>query len=358
MKIDNVQISADCEEVLQELRNQLEINQIPLLQKPPRQSGNSLQVQCPYHSNGQERKASAGIRKEDGKFHCFSCGEIHTFPEVVSYCFGKNDMGMYGIQWLMKNFGTVEKEERKDVELDMFRNRSIIRDYSVDDTNIDSFSCGNNICRNSGGNNQYVTEKELEKYRFYHPYMYKRKLTDEIIDLFDIGYDRKTKCLTFPVRDIHGNCLFLARRSVETKYFNYPAGAEKPLYGLYELNQVYTESYRDSDRMLVRKTLFPTEIIICESMLDALTCWVYGKYALALNGTGNELQFRQLRDLPCRCLVLATDNDPAGWKARDRIRKNVDNKLIMQYDYDTYPPMCKDINDMTEVQFQCLEKIF
>jgi DNA primase len=139
--------------------------------------------------------------------------------------------------------------------------------------------------------------------------------------------------------------LFVARRSTKTKYFNYPAGAEKPLYGIYELSELAK----------LHHGRFEKEIIICESMLDALTCWVYGKYAVALNGLGTELQFKQLRALPCRKLILATDNDKAGMKARERIRQNVKNKIITEY---ILPDGRKDINELTNDEFMRLEEVF
>jgi DNA primase len=165
-------------------------------------------------------------------------------------------------------------------------------------------------------------------------------MTPEVVEIFDVGYDKESRCITFPVRDIKGNCLFVARRSVVTKFFNYPAGAEKPVYGLYELHQL---------------PKFPSEVIICESMIDAITCWVYGKYAVALNGLGNELQFRQLNAMPCRKFILATDNDDAGQSARKRLRKNIRNKLITEY---IFPIDKKDINDLTLEEFNNLEEIF
>ena len=176
--------------------------------------------------------------------------------------------------------------------------------------------------------------------------MYKRKLTDEIIDLFDIGYDKNTECITFPNRDINGNCLFVARRSVKTKFFNYPQDVEKPVYGLYECN-------------ICAKTIknwFPDEIIICESMIDALTCWVYGRYAVALNGTGNENQFKTLRNMPNRKFILATDMDEAGLKARERIRQSLGNKLVTEYVWDIN--VAKDINDMNKEYFDSLKEVF
>jgi hypothetical protein len=240
--------------------------------------------------------------------------------EVISFCFGRTDdiIGTFGWNWLLKNFLVISFEERKDVDLDYSRN-------------------GNSVYGNV--DRDYVSEEELSKYRYYHNYMWQRKMTPEVVEIFDIGYDGATQCITFPVRDIKGNCLFVARRSVVTKFFNYPSGAEKPVYGLYELNQLPE---------------FPTEVIICESMIDAITCWVYGKYAVALNGLGNNLQFKQLNEMPCRKFILATDNDTAGQSARARLRKNISRKLITEY---VFPKDKKDINDLTLEEFRNLKEI-
>jgi 5S rRNA maturation endonuclease (ribonuclease M5) len=270
----------------------------------------------------------------DGMFHCFACNQVHTLQEVISFCFGHEDdyVGAWGWKWLVKNFATVRVEERNDIQLDFSRG-------------------GTNSILHADKNNEYVGQEELDSYRYIHPYMYKRKLTDDIIELFDVGYDEKTHCITFPVRDINGNCLFIARRSVRTKYFNYPAGVNKPLYGIYEL-------YKELDDCNIDKTnmeLYYDSIIVCESMLDALTCWVYGKYAVALNGLGNDLQFSQLKQLPTRKLILATDNDEAGMRARDRIRKHIHNKIITEY---VLPEGRKDINELTEEEFTGLKEIF
>jgi len=182
--------------------------------------------------------------------------------------------------------------------------------------------------------------------------MYKRGLTDEVIELFDIGYDKHSDCITFPVRDVSGNTLFIARRSVKTKFFNYPKDAVKPLYGLYELSLCW----RLRGNLVYGLNLsYPIqEVIICESMLDALSFWTVGKYAVALNGLGNELQFKQLRDLPCRELILCTDMDEKGLQARERIRKKVTNKLITEY---ILPEGRKDANECTKEELQNLKTI-
>ena len=322
MEVNNHVILDDTQDILIELRKQLELNGVKRFAKFI-DSGNNIQTNCPFHKEGQERKPSFGINKKTGECHCFGCGWSGTLSEMISNCFGKDDFGVYGDKWLIRNFVSVAVESRPDIDVDFCRRKKITSETK-----------------------KYISEQELDSYRYTHPYMYKRKLTDEIIDLFDIGYDKSTECITFPNRDINGNCLFIARRSVKTKFFNYPQDVEKPVYGLYECN-------------ICAKTIknwFPNEIIICESMIDALTCWVYGKYAVALNGTGNENQFKTLRNMPNRKFILATDMDEAGLKARERIRQSLGNKLVTEYVWDIN--VAKDINDMNKEYFDSLKEVF
>lgn len=317
MLINNIPFGADLGDILSELQLQLKANNIPLLQSM-RDTPDNIMVSCPYHKGGQERRPSAGILKTDGTFHCFTCGETHTLQEVISFCFGHTEdiIGGFGWEWLLKNFLTVSVEERKSIELNFSRTQPV--------DNVHNF----------------VDENELDKYREYHPYMWERRMTPDVVDIFDIGYDSASECITFPVRDSNGNCLFVARRSVKTKFFNYPSGVEKPVYGIYEIS---------------RLSPYPTEVIICESMIDAITCWVYGKPAVALNGLGNDLQFTQLNKMPCRKFILATDNDEAGKKARKRLRTYIKNKLITEY---VFPFGKKDINDLSKEEFENLKEIF
>lgn len=316
MIINDVQFNAELDDIITELQNQLHLNNIPLIQKTL-ETTTDIMVQCPYHGGGQEKKPSAGIRKSDGMFHCFACNEVHTLPEVISHCFGQDGFGKFGWQWLIKNFATVQIENRTDIKLDFSRNVKPIKKPV------------------------YVTEEELDKYRYYHWYWEKRKITNkDIIELFDLGYDKDSKCVTMPVRDINGNCLFVARRSIRGKFFNYPQGVEKPVYGLYEIKTAKVNA---------------DEIIICESMIDALTAWQYGKIAVALNGLGTDLQFQQLNKFPCRKYILATDNDNAGMNARIRIKRNLKHKIITQY---IIPKDRKDLNDLEKCEFDSLKEIF
>lgn len=173
----------------------------------------------------------------------------------------------------------------------------------------------------------------LEQYRYIHPYMYKRKMTDAIIELFDIGYDRESDCITFPVRDASGRALFVARRSVKDKWYSYPRGAEKPLYGLYEAYREYPND---------------TEVYITESMINCLTLWNYGIPAIALNGTGSKEQYERLKNIKYRTLVLCLDPDNAGRTGMNKIKNYCKNKIIKTVTYKDN----RDINDLTRQEVQ------
>lgn len=310
----HTEILNDSIDVINTLRFDLARKDIQLLEKDPRESGNNIQIQCPYHSNGQERKPSAGIRKTDGLFHCFSCQKTQSLPQVISYCFGRDDGGYYGKKWIIDNFQTRESyrpTKRHEVEK--------IKDV-----------------------NEFVSEEELDSYRWTHPYWEKRGIVNEhILEYFDLGYDREKKMITMPVRDIKGRCEFVAKRSVNTKFFQYPPGVSKPLYGLYELYQtgLMGSCYINTD---IKK------LFICESMIDCILLWQAGYYAVALNGLGNNRQFKQLNELPISHFILATDNDEAGKSARVRIKKNV-TRFFTEI---KFPKGIKDIGECTREQIE------
>lgn len=340
--LNGLPILADELDILSELKSQLELNGIYRF-ATFRQITNHIQFNCPIHKGGQERKPSCGITTaqirysdghvvEPGTVHCFTCGYTAPLNVMISDLFGKSDNGRFGNEWLAKNFVTMEIEKRPELVLNLDRRKS---DKIIKPT-------------------VYVSEDELDSYRYIHPYMYERKLTDDIIELFDIGYDPAFKlktsgggvinyrCLTFPIKDEEGHTLFVARRSVDTKFFHYPKDVIKPVYGIYELKKFYGND-------------LPNEIIICESMINALTCWAYGRPAVALNGTGTPMQYKQLEKLPVRKFILGLDPDTAGDKGRLKLHKYFEGKRMVT---DFIIPEGKDINNLTKSEFDDLCETF
>jgi DNA primase len=318
IQLEKRTINVPVKDVLTTLLTELQtrgINYLRIL-KP---NGNNIQTCCPYHNEGLEKNPSAGIsitgnpKNPAGTFHCFACGKVASVQQLVSHCFGYDDNGRQGERWLLDNFISREFSDRKGIILQTLHTLNSVSNIS--DTN-------------------YITEEELSKYRFYHPYMYQRKLTDEIINKFDVGYDKETNCLTFPCNDINGNCLFITRRSVATKFFNMPTNIDKPVYALDKVEQG------------------TRELVIVESIINALTLWTWGIPAVALLGTGTNKQYQILKDYPVRKYILAFDGDDAGRKAVARLKEKVKSKLIGYY----IMPEGKDINDLTYEDFKKLKK--
>lgn len=305
LNISDVIIYGELGEILETLQKELALRGLNRFQQL-KEGVDNIQTTCPFHKGGQEKKPSFGINKTTGKAHCFTCGWSGDLTTLISQLFGRNDGGKFGKNWLLKRYNSIQVESRPNVlQTFTWRTRTELQKELP-----------------------YITEEELDKYRYIHPYMYERGLTDEIIERFDIGYDKERKEITFPVADMHGTVRFIARRSVESKFFRLPKGLDKPLYQGYRfVDGEYRTAY------------------ITESFLNCLTCWKYGKPAIALIGTGNSRQYEMLENLPVREYILAFDPDDAGRKATERFKKNVKNKIIKELQYEEEG---KDINDLQQ----------
>ena len=318
IKIREKYFNISINDVLNNVRAYVKLKQDRDILLSTKDSGNDVMVSCPVHKKGKESKPSCGVNKDSGMFHCFTCGIAGPLDVFVSYCLGYDDSGETGYNWLVENYLEESYLTRKGI-------------------NINS--------RKSYIAPSYVTNEELDTYRYYHEYMWKRKLTPELVELFDVGYDenfelngKKIPCITFPVLDVAGNCLFVARRAVKTKLFHYPRQAEKPLYAL---NLAVKNGYK--------------EIIVCESILNAITCYKYGRPAIALLGTGSTYQAEALKHCGFRHIILALDGDEAGDKGRNRLINALYSTTKLSYL--KTPRDGRDINDLTEVEFNKLKEI-
>ena len=309
-------------------------------------NGNYFTIYCPIHNGGQERKPSCGVLlheqyKNGGKYpegfcHCFSCGYHDTLPNMITKILETRNISKSGLDWLNENIPGFEV----DAELESLIPQDMMQALNS------SFAINYIKAQTSSRDKHYVTEEELSKYRFTVPYMYERGLTDELIEKYDIGFDadyippgrkKKLPCITFPVRDLQGNTLFLCRRSVEGKFFNYPRDVEKPVYGLYELPPNVKR------------------VTICESCFNALTSIKYGEYAVALLGTGTPYQMKQLRESGISEFILGFDPDEAGKRAVAKWKRALSDVGIV-WTYEGIPEG-KDINDLSYDEFKNLNLV-
>lgn len=307
--------------------------------------GDWYQVFCPIHSGGQEKKPSCGVLLHDQyrnghlmkatHVHCFSCGWSKPLSDTITEILKQRHISQSGLEWLKEHVPDfAEDYQQGDFEYLISPDLTVALQskYAIDYINTE-------ILKQTGN---YVTEEELASYRLTVPYMYQRGLTDEIIEKYDIGYDanfippgrkKPLPCITFPVKDIEGNTLFLCRRSVEGKFFHYPQGVEKSVYGLYELpNDVKS-------------------ILVCESCLNALKAVRFGYNAVALLGTGTSHEIDQLKQLGVQEFVLCLDGDEAGQRGMEKL-KHALRKVALVWTIKMPPD--KDVNDCTKEEFDAL----
>lgn len=306
-----------------------------------RQMNEWYSVYCPFHSDGNERRASCGVSLvnqarngtvyPEGLWHCFACGASYNMEEGVTKILESHNIQQSGRDWLIENVPGYEPDADFEYLLPQDMLNTLTNKYAI-----------KQIQELTKTSQQYVTDSELASYRYIVPYMYERKLTDKLIEKYDVGYDanwippgkkKPVPCITFPVRDRAGRTLFLCRRSIQGKLYNYPAEVTKPVYGIYEL---------PSDT---------TSIIICESCINALTAVSYGYNAVALLGTGNAYQMQQLKELGVSEFVICTDGDEAGRRAAAKLQKNLKSIGIV---WTINMPEGKDLNDCTKEEFDQL----
>lgn len=314
----------------------LEAKKLVRLVKP---IGNWYQMYCPFHSNGQERKPSCGCSLQEefsngvmhypGQFHCFSCQASHSFTKGIQEILNSKGVSIESIPELKPYLdGTLDQTNMDSLVPDNMM-ASVINKFAVDSLKLRMQT-----------HQVFVSEQELASYRYTVPYMYQRKLTDAVIERYDVGYDahhippgrkKPLPCVTFPVKDANGNVLFICRRSIEGKYFNLPANIEKSVYGIYELPKG------------------TKEVLVCESVFNALTSVVYGRPAVALFGTGTSHEIDQLKKLGVNSFVLCLDNDDAGHRGTAKLKKALSDFAFV---WTMTVPEGKDVNDLTKEEFE------
>lgn len=305
-------------------------------------AGDYYSVYCPFHSNGQERRPSCGVLIHEqyrngqlypeGWWHCFTCGIAKSMKQAVEDILSSHPVSSDIREELNRLIGDDLAVESSHLvsskEVDSIISRFVIK----------------NIHQMSNKKVTYISEEELASYRYVVPYMYERKLTDQIINKYDIGVDmhfipyggkKEVPCITFPVRDKNGNVLFILRRAISSKRFFIPDDVQKPVYGIYELPKGINT------------------VVVCESCFNALTSVRYGKPAVALLGTGTPYQIEQLKRLGVSNFILALDPDEGGRRGTARLRKALKSCAVV-WSYVGIPEG-KDVNDLTEDEFNNLE---
>ncbi len=279
--IDNYLIETPISKIIELLRISLTNGKLKDVQDKP----DDIVVSCPFHSGGQEEHGSCFIRKKDGVFHCFGCGEKGSFLKFVAECF--NAPESYAKAWLLKNFGG------ELVAKNLFMGEPIV------------------LNRNKGIK-KHLDESILDQYQTWNPYLAKRKLSREICELFKIRYDPKYRQVIFPYYNEKGQLITLLKRSIDTKTFFIEAGIIKPVYGI---NKIFQNNIRTC--------------VLTEGLFDCLLANQYGMPAIATLGNPSIEQFELINKSPISTIYLMFDNDNAGRSFNEKAHKYLSKRLFI-----------------------------
>lgn len=303
LKIKNRLITEPIINILYQARK--EANNGKLKDIIDKHNGNLL-ITCPCHKDGFERRPSCTVAistetdLEPGFAHCFTCGYSATLPQLITDVFNEDDIS-FGEDWIRERFGTTLVSSIE------YLPEIVLEKPEIEKT--------------------FLDESILTDYDYYHPYMWYRKLSKEVVDMFRVGYDKNRDAITFPVYDEKHRLVMVTARSVNTKRFWIPADVQKPVYLLYHLleNNI--------------KTAY-----VCESQINALYMWSLGYPAVGLFGTGSETQYETLRKCGIRNFITLFDGDEAGQKGAYRFRKNMPKDCFITT---INLPAGKDVNDLS-----------
>lgn len=301
IKVGNYTIEESIYNILLKVKSELTNGKLKKIEKKAGQ----IVISCPYH----DEKIPSCYVNDDGIWHCFSCNESGKLSKLIGQCFDADER--YGKQWLLDNYvgDVIVEEEKKFLDDDLFDDKK----------------------------EKFLDESILDNYEEWHPYLDKRHLKKDICKLFKVRYDAEKEMIVFPVWNEHNKLYMLTRRSVNDKTFHIDYNKEKPVYLL---------------NYIIRKGI--TEVTVCESQINCLTCYGFGYPAIALFGTGTDYQYKILNRSGIRFYHLAFDGDEAGRKATKKFIDNIKSDAFIDV---IMIPEKKDVNDLTQEEFDALEVV-
>lgn len=312
IKIGNKLIVAPVIDILHKVRSELTNGKLREIKDNNKRN---ILITCPCHKDGFEGKASCQVLSEvddpeleAGTVHCFTCGYSARLYQAIGKLFDADDA--FGEEWLLDRFG------------DVFVNTvEFIPPMELNTNKIEK---------------EYLSEEILLQYDFYHPYMWQRKLSKEVVDKFRVGYDKTRNAITFPVYDEKHKLVMVTARSVLSKMFYIPEDAEKPVYLLYDI---------------IERGV--TSVLVCESQINTLYARTLGYDSIGLFGTGSHTQLQTLKKSGIRHFILCFDGDTGGRKGAERFKKAMGNSVFIT---DIIMPPFKDLNDLSKEEFEELLK--
>lgn len=294
MLIREHEIDVDYEEELEPYLDQFPQN---------RMRGHKLQSCSPFRS---EAHPSFAVNLESGVFIDSGSADEEwrkgNFTKLLAYLQG------------------VSYEEAEDY---------LIQKYKTIYAEVDSYKL--NVQLYTPDTLKVFSKEELEPFMYSNPYLTNRGITEKVQKAFRIGYDSKSNAVVFVWTDKDGQAINLKFRAIESKKFWYRSAGQPIKQHIYGLHFVH--------RMNLK------EVYVVESETDALYLWSHGFAAIALGSASLSTKQEELiLNSPIETLVLAFDNDTAGDRCKEDVKKRLIGKVKLKVM--PIPAGCKDVNDI------------
>jgi DNA primase len=272
--------------------------------------GTDYIIFCPYHNNN--RTPAGEVSKESGLFFCFGCQTTKNLTELIMHTTGRT------------YFESIRYIKSKEVEADLEAvvNKAL---YAAPDFV------------------QYdeLLIKRLNKQAIESPramsYFNGRRITEESVIKFDLGFSEKQDSVVIPMQSPDGMTIGFVARTIEGKEFKNTPGLPKSKI-LFNLHRVKSSKV----------------VYVVESSFDAIRLDQVGFPAVATLGANVSSSQMKLLEKYFNNVVLVADNDEAGSIMADRLTEKLGSlvtviKLDKQY---------KDIGDMNDDAIRQLEYQF
>lgn len=310
--------------------------------RPGREHNGWINFPCPVHSQGQEKHASFGIslisEYRDGKFlesgfcSCFAChfqgSFVNLLQEILQTRDNLSEIQIDAVKRILHEIQTIKPQASPLASA----SESLMRSFERIQLN----AAQNNKLRFE--KHRYISEEELAKYRYTVDYMKQRKLTDEVISKYDIGFDanytdafgKADPCITFPVRDWNHKTKYIIRRTINHKKYIIPDNVQKGCFGL-DMVDPYSKV-----------------LVVTESVINALNLAGYhfpeNASFVSMLGTGSSEAYREIEQTNIYEICCWLDGDNAGRRGTQKFlryfsRKNRLVSFVTQ-------PEGTDINDL------------
>ena len=269
--------------------------------------GTDYIIFCPYHNNN--RTPAGEVSKDHGMFFCFGCQTTKTLIEFVMYT--SNRTYFEAVRYI--------KSKEQDNNIEDSVNKALIEKpefIQYDELLIKRL------------NNQALESPRALRY------FEGRKINNNSIAKFSLGYSEKQDSVTIPIHSPDGMCIGFVARTVEGKEFKNTPGLPKGRT-LFNLHRIKTSNI----------------VYVVESSFDAIRLDQVGFPAVATLGANVSAAQIKLLEKYFNSIVLIADNDDAGVIMRDKLTEKLGPVVTSVYIDKKY----KDIGDMDDDAIKKLE---